>query len=172
MCGLSTVVTPAGASLTMYREIRSYANSIWDDNTNTHTHTMSGRYPTVVLILSGARITSVVHYGRFRFFADKARVVNPFATTGIHIILLLLLLYVEQMLVAPRMPLSTGAQLDNRVLCRTVHHMTVTTARIYLVYCTRIQYTVYRGKHAGSIILNTSGKSCARALPFSPSSLS
>ena len=32
MCGLSTVVTPAGASLTMYREIRSYANSIWDDN--------------------------------------------------------------------------------------------------------------------------------------------
>ena len=41
MCGLSTVVTPAGASLTMYREIRSYANSIWDDNNNnTHkTHT-------------------------------------------------------------------------------------------------------------------------------------
>ena len=34
MCGLSTVVTPAGASLTMYREIRSYANSIWDDNNN------------------------------------------------------------------------------------------------------------------------------------------
>ena len=31
MCGLSTVVTPAGASL-MYREIRSYANSIWDCN--------------------------------------------------------------------------------------------------------------------------------------------
>ena len=31
---LSTVVTPAGASLTMYREIRSYANSIWDDNNN------------------------------------------------------------------------------------------------------------------------------------------
>ena len=29
-----TVVTPAGASLTMYREIRSYANSIWDDNNN------------------------------------------------------------------------------------------------------------------------------------------
>ena len=28
------VVTPAGASLTMYREIRSYANSIWDDNNN------------------------------------------------------------------------------------------------------------------------------------------
>ena len=37
MCGLSTVVTPAGASLTMYREIRSYANSIWDDNNNCHT---------------------------------------------------------------------------------------------------------------------------------------
>ena len=36
MCGLSTVVTPAGASLTMYREIRSYANSIWDDNNNNH----------------------------------------------------------------------------------------------------------------------------------------
>ena len=34
MCGLSTVVTPVGASLTMYREIRSYANSIWDDNNN------------------------------------------------------------------------------------------------------------------------------------------
>ena len=34
MCGLSTVVTPAGASLTMYREIRPYANSIWDDNNN------------------------------------------------------------------------------------------------------------------------------------------
>ena len=34
MCGLSTVVTPAGASITMYREIRSYANSIWDDNNN------------------------------------------------------------------------------------------------------------------------------------------
>ena len=34
MCGLSTVVTPAGASLTVYREIRSYANSIWDDNNN------------------------------------------------------------------------------------------------------------------------------------------
>ena len=34
MCGLSTVVTPAGASLTMYREIRSYANRIWDDNNN------------------------------------------------------------------------------------------------------------------------------------------
>ena len=34
MCGLSTVVTPAGASLTMYREIRSYANSIRDDNNN------------------------------------------------------------------------------------------------------------------------------------------
>ena len=34
MCGLSTVVTPDGASLTMYREIRSYANSIWDDNNN------------------------------------------------------------------------------------------------------------------------------------------
>ena len=32
MCGLSTVVTPAGASLLMYREIHSYANSIWDDN--------------------------------------------------------------------------------------------------------------------------------------------
>ena len=32
---LSTVVTPAGASLTMYREIRPYANSIWDDNNNT-----------------------------------------------------------------------------------------------------------------------------------------
>ena len=31
---LSTVVTPAGASLTMYREIRPYANSIWDDNNN------------------------------------------------------------------------------------------------------------------------------------------
>ena len=28
------LVTPAGASLTMYREIRSYANSIWDDNNN------------------------------------------------------------------------------------------------------------------------------------------
>ena len=28
------VVTPAGASLTMYREIRPYANSIWDDNNN------------------------------------------------------------------------------------------------------------------------------------------
>ena len=27
-------MTPAGASLTMYREIRSYANSIWDDNNN------------------------------------------------------------------------------------------------------------------------------------------
>ena len=37
MCGLSTVVTPAGASLTMYREIRSYANSIWDDNNNNST---------------------------------------------------------------------------------------------------------------------------------------
>ena len=37
MCGLSTVVTPAGASLTMYREIRSYANSIWDDNNNMKT---------------------------------------------------------------------------------------------------------------------------------------
>ena len=34
LCGLSTVVTPAGASLTMYREIRPYANSIWDDNNN------------------------------------------------------------------------------------------------------------------------------------------
>ena len=34
MCGLSTVVTPAGASLTMYREIRPHANSIWDDNNN------------------------------------------------------------------------------------------------------------------------------------------
>ena len=34
MCGLSTVVTPAGASLKLYREIRSYANSIWDDNNN------------------------------------------------------------------------------------------------------------------------------------------
>ena len=39
MCGLSTVVTPAGASLTMYREIRSYANSIWDDNNNNNIHT-------------------------------------------------------------------------------------------------------------------------------------
>ena len=37
MCGLSTVVTPAGASLTMYREIRPYANSIWDDNNNNKT---------------------------------------------------------------------------------------------------------------------------------------
>ena len=44
MCGLSTVVTPAGASLTMYREIRSYANSIWDDNNNNHG---SSRYPIV-----------------------------------------------------------------------------------------------------------------------------
>ena len=39
MCGLSTVVTPAGASLTMYREIRSYANSIWDDNNNNNSVT-------------------------------------------------------------------------------------------------------------------------------------
>ena len=30
----SYTVTPAGASLTMYREIRPYANSIWDDNNN------------------------------------------------------------------------------------------------------------------------------------------
>ena len=37
MCGLSTVVTPAGASLTMYREIRPYANSIWDDNNKYNT---------------------------------------------------------------------------------------------------------------------------------------
>ena len=34
MCGLSTVVTPAGASLQTYREIYFYANSIWDDNNN------------------------------------------------------------------------------------------------------------------------------------------
>ena len=40
MCGLSTVVTPAGASLTMYREIRSYANSIWDDNNNNNNCTV------------------------------------------------------------------------------------------------------------------------------------
>ena len=40
MCGLSTVVTPAGASLTMYREIRSYANSIWDDNNNNNNVTV------------------------------------------------------------------------------------------------------------------------------------
>ena len=32
VCGLSTVVTPAGASLSMYREIYSHANSIWDDD--------------------------------------------------------------------------------------------------------------------------------------------
>ena len=40
MCGLSTVVTPAGASITMYREIRSYANSIWDDNNNNNNNIM------------------------------------------------------------------------------------------------------------------------------------
>ena len=32
VCGLSTVVTPAGAFLSMYREIYSHANSIWDDD--------------------------------------------------------------------------------------------------------------------------------------------
>ena len=42
MCGLSTVVTPAGASLTMYREIRSYANSIWDDNNNNNNRVPPG----------------------------------------------------------------------------------------------------------------------------------
>ena len=31
-------MTPAGASLTMYREIRSYANSIWDDNNNNNNY--------------------------------------------------------------------------------------------------------------------------------------
>ena len=50
MCGLSTVVTPAGASLTMYREIRSYANSIWDDNNNNnnnrHTDIQTYRHTT------------------------------------------------------------------------------------------------------------------------------
>ena len=42
MCGLSTVVTPAGASLTMYREIRPYANSIWDDNNNNNVNEQEG----------------------------------------------------------------------------------------------------------------------------------
>ena len=43
MCGLSTVVTPAGASLTMYREIRPYANSIWDDNNNNNSMDQPGK---------------------------------------------------------------------------------------------------------------------------------
>ena len=34
MCGLSTVVTPAGAFLQTYREIYFNAYSIWDDNNN------------------------------------------------------------------------------------------------------------------------------------------
>ena len=37
MCGLFTVVTPAGASLPMYRERYSYANSIWMTTTITTT---------------------------------------------------------------------------------------------------------------------------------------
>ena len=45
MCGLSTVVTPAGASLTMYREIRSYANSIWDDNNNNNNYSVDPYSP-------------------------------------------------------------------------------------------------------------------------------
>ena len=49
MCGLSTVVTPAGASLTMYREIRSYANSIWDDNNN-YKGFSGGIYVDVILV--------------------------------------------------------------------------------------------------------------------------
>ena len=49
MCGLSTVVTPAGASLTMYREIRSYANSIWDDNNNNNNKRRSPGRPWWVL---------------------------------------------------------------------------------------------------------------------------
>ena len=60
MCGLSTVVTPAGASLTMYREIRSYANSIWDDNNNNSgmfvvkiCRTPSSRYLLTVDLLIG-----------------------------------------------------------------------------------------------------------------------
>ena len=43
MCGLSTVVTPAGASLTMYREIRPYANSTWDDNNNNNNYLLAGK---------------------------------------------------------------------------------------------------------------------------------
>ena len=45
MCGLSTVVTPAGASLLMYRDIHSYANSIWDDNNNNNNNNMCKHKP-------------------------------------------------------------------------------------------------------------------------------
>ena len=51
MCGLSTVVTPAGASLTMYREIRSYANSIWDDNNNNNSD-MYCPSPAVLMVMN------------------------------------------------------------------------------------------------------------------------
>ena len=59
MCGLSTVVTPAGASLTMYREIRPYANSIWDDN-NTTTH----NYWRPVARLRGL-LTTIYQYAEY-----------------------------------------------------------------------------------------------------------
>ena len=54
MCGLSTVVTPAGASLTMYREIRPYANSIWDDNNNNNNNHSLYRVPFSYLFLACA----------------------------------------------------------------------------------------------------------------------
>ena len=50
----STVVTPAGASLTMYREIRSYANSIWDDNNNNNNNEGNLHVIDIELILENS----------------------------------------------------------------------------------------------------------------------
>ena len=66
MCGLSTVVTPAGASLTMYLEIRSYANSIWDDNNNNNNNTSN--------LVTGSYTPNnfrLILISRFRYFRIK-----------------------------------------------------------------------------------------------------
>ena len=62
MCGLSTVVTPAGASLTMYREIRPYANSIWDDNNNNSNQASNlARFSVNTRFRENRAVTYIIH---------------------------------------------------------------------------------------------------------------
>ena len=77
-CGLSTVVTPAGASLTMYREIRSYANSIWDNNNNNNMVVTLGQqlmlltYSAYVLVANPKKLPGTfLHVGQSRSWSAK-----------------------------------------------------------------------------------------------------
>ena len=74
MCGLSTVVTPAGASLTMYREIRSYANSIWDDNNNRRRRIECGNYRGLSLVAHAGKISLKIVPNRLGDFCEETGV--------------------------------------------------------------------------------------------------